>query len=161
MRRIKEVKKFKTKLENQLNARINIHDNNVIVDGSPLDEYDASRILEAINFGFSIHKALMLKNEDFTFKKIHIKSFTRRNLRDIKARLIGKKGKTLRVISQLSDCDILIRENEVGIVGYVEDVNNTERAIINLIRGTKQSNIYRYLEKINRRKKEEDRNLKV
>ena len=158
VKRIREVLKNKKELEKKLNVKLVIKRNLITVDGGSLDEYDALQVFDAVSFGFSVRKALLLKNEDYAFKKIHIRDYTKRNLRDIKSRLIGTKGKTRKAMSQISGCEILIKEGEVGIVGYAEDVENAETAIINLIKGSKQSNMYRYLEKMNRLMKEDDFN---
>ena len=152
LKRVGEVRRNKEELEKQLNIKIKVSGNNVVIEGKSLDEYDAQCVFDAINFGFSVKKALLLKGEDMVFKVVHIKSFTKRNLRDIKSRLIGKRGKTRRTISEISGCDVLIKEGEVGIIGDVESVEDTETAIINLIKGSKQSNMYRYLEKRNKTK---------
>ncbi len=153
IKKIHDVKRMKKELEAKLNIKIKIIGHGVIVEGPSIDEYDASRVFDAINFGFSIKKAFLLKGEDMTFRAVHIKSYTKRNLKDIKSRLIGKRGKTRRTIAEISGCEVLIKESEVGIIGDVNSVKDTEIAIINLIRGSKQSNMYRYLEKRNKIKK--------
>lgn len=154
LKKISEVTKNKQELEKKLNVKIHLSGNKVLIDGDSLDEYDAVRILDAVNFGFSVKKALLLKREDMLFRVVRIKEHTKRNLRDIKSRLIGKSGKTRRTLSQVSGCEILIRESEVGIIGDTEAVMDVETAITSLIKGAKQSNMYHYLEKRNREKKE-------
>lgn len=155
VRNIKEVTKNKSLMENKLKVKINILGNKVTFNGNSLEEYDTKCVLDAINFGFSARKALLLTGEDTIFRIIHIKSHTKRNLKDIQARLIGKKGKTKRIIAEISGCEVLVREGEVGILGDFESVKDTEVGIINLIKGSKQSNTYRFLEKRNRQKKED------
>ena len=151
--KVKVVKKFNEQIEKTLGVSIKIDGGNVIFSGEPYDEYASMRVFEAIRFGFSVKKALALKDETMAFKVVHIKSHTRRQLKDIRARLIGTKGKTRRVMADISGCEILIKENEVGIIGDAEEVGIVETAIINLIRGSKQSNMYQYLERMNRERK--------
>ena len=155
VKKIQDVKKNLRELQEKLNVKISITANQVVIEGETLDEYDATRVFEAVSFGFSVKKALVLKNEEFQFRVVKIKDHTRRNLAEIKSRLIGKKGKTRRIFADTSGCDILITEAEVGIIGDVQDVQNVETAIINLIRGSKQTNMYKFLEKQNTRKKED------
>lgn len=156
LKKINEIKKEKKNLENQLKIKIKIDGKRVTIKGSPLDEYESANILEAINFGFSVRKALELKSGEFVFRTLHIRSFTRRkNLSDVKSRIIGRQGKTKKTIEKLSDCQIIIKENEIGVIGDVESIDFIITALINLIRGAKQANIYKYLEKINKIKKEE------
>lgn len=153
VRKIGEVIKNKTDLERKLNVKIEIKGNKVFISGDSIDEYSASLVFDAINFGFSIKKSLVLKDENMQFKIIRIKQHTKRKLRDIRARLIGTKGKTRKTFSEISGCDVFIRDSDVGIIGNTETVENVETAIINLIRGSRQANMYRYLERMNREKK--------
>ncbi|MDO8460496.1 MAG: hypothetical protein Q7S74_05270 [Nanoarchaeota archaeon] len=160
MKRLKEVQNDKKELEEKLNVSIKIIGRNVVFEGPSIDEYEATLIFEAIEFGFSVKKALQLKNEEMMFKKIHIKEHTKRNLTDILSRLIGTEGKTKRIIEDISGCFLVIKEGEVGIIGDGEAIEAATMAIINLIKGSKQSNIYRYLERSNSDKKEISRELK-
>jgi KH domain-containing protein len=154
LKKIGEVRKLKPELEKKLNVAITISKGRVTMKGSSLDEYDALKVFEAIGFGFGVRKALKLKEEDSVFKIVHIKEHTKRNLTDIKSRLIGTHGKTRKTISVISGCEVVIGESDVGIIGYVEDVERAETAVISLIKGSKQANTYRYLERMNRAKKE-------
>lgn len=158
--KINEVKKSKLELEKKLNVKITIVGNKINLVGDAVGEFEAIKVFDAIQFGFPAKKALLLNQEDFVFRKIHIRDYTKRNLRDIQARLIGTRGKTKRTISEITGCEILIKEGEVGIIGYFEDVENTSTALINLIKGSKQSNMYKYLEKMNKRDDNFDLGLK-
>lgn len=151
--KIGNVKKHQAEIEKKLNVKLKIDEKKVFVEGNALSEYDAGIVLEAIAFGFSPRKALALKDEEMIFRIIHIKSHTKRNLKAVLARLIGTKGKTKKTISEITGCEVLIKDSEVGIICGAEDVDNVEQAIINIIRGSKQANMYRYLERMNRAKK--------
>jgi ribosomal RNA assembly protein len=155
VKRIREVGRNKKMLEKKLGVTIKTFQGKVMIEGSAEDIYDAEQVFQALDFGFSLQRALLLKEEDFVFQKVHIHEHTKRNLVDVKARLIGTKGKTKRVLSQLSDCEIMIKEGEVGVIGYVEDVEDTVVAIINIIKGSKQSNMYKFLEKRGKQKKDD------
>jgi len=115
--KISEVRKNKGRLEGELGVKLKIVGKKIEIDGESVAEYDALQFFEAVNFGFSIRKALLLKNEDYVFKKIHIKEYTKRSLKAVRARLIGTKGKTRKAMSEISGCEILIKESEVGVVG--------------------------------------------
>ncbi|MAG27103.1 hypothetical protein CMI47_16320 [Candidatus Pacearchaeota archaeon] len=155
LERTTELRKNLKSLQKELKVRIALRGKQAIISGDSLDEYEASIILDAIGFGFSAQKALQLKDPDITFKKVHIKDFTRRkNLKEVIARVIGSKGQTKRVLEDISDCDIIIREHDIGIIGDAEGIESTTTAITNIIKGTKQSNAYHYLEKMNRAKKQ-------
>ncbi len=149
-----EVRKNKALLEEKLNINMKIIRRKVIFEGPSLEEYEASLVLDAINIGFSAKKALSLKEESKIFRVLNIKNITRKkNLEEVRARVIGSKGKTKRTLENISNCEIVIKGNEMGIIGEAESIENTITGISNLIRGTKEANTYRYLEKINRKRK--------
>ena len=152
-RNARVIRRLRAELEKKLNVKIGFVGNKISVEGNSLDEYSALKVFDAFNFGFSIKKALLLKQENFVFRKVHIKEFTKRNLKDIAARLIGKHGKTRKTLSDISRCEVLVKEGEVGIVGYADDVDNVEVAIVNLIKGSKTANMYMYLERMNKEEK--------
>ena len=154
--RINEIGKNKRELEKKLGVSIKIEGKKITIDGEPIAEFTALQILNAINFGFSSKKALFLLDTEMQFKILNIKNFTRRkNLREIKSRLIGTEGKTKKTIEEVADCNIVINEkdNEVGIIGLADSMGDVTTAIANLIRGSKQANVYRYLENMNREKR--------
>ncbi len=154
MKRITEVRKEKLKLEEALNVEITLEGRKAILNGEPLEEYEAVLVFEAIDLGFSVKKAFTLKDESNIFRKIPIKNLTKRkDLRSVRARIVGKEGKTKRAIEDISGCAVMLSGNTVGIIGPAEKIEEATTAISNLIRGSKQANVYRYLERINTYKK--------
>ncbi len=153
-KKLLEVKKMKDVLEKKLGVRIKLFQNGVDFEGDALNEFTATTVFEAVKFGFSVRKAMLLAEEDFIFKTVHIKSHTKRSLKEAVSRLAGKEGKTRRIIESISGCFIMIKDGEVGIIGDSEEVLNVETAVVNIIKGTKQSNVYRFLERMNTLKKE-------
>lgn len=159
----KEIKRCQEELEKKLNVKITVAGKKVTIDGTAIDEYEAEIVLSALGFGFSIKQALLLKNEDFIFKKINIKEFTRRkDMYEVRARAIGSEGKTKRTIESVSDSDIIINGNEIGIIAHANNIDATVTAIKNIVRGSKQANVYNYLERMNaeRKKHPDDLGLK-
>ena len=159
---LSEIKKTKKELELKLNVSISINGKNIVIKGSPINEYTAFVVLDAINLGFSTKKALMLKDQDIIFSKINIKDHTRRKkLHDVRARIIGTEGKTKRTIEDIADSDVVLQGNTIGLIGPAESVNETITALINLIKGSKQANVYKYLEDMNRIKKIQESDLGI
>ena len=142
-------------LEDKLGVKILIRGTQVEISGKEeIDEYFASRVLEALDYRFLVDDALFLKDEKYDFKVLHIKDHTNRSDLDVvKGRIIGLKGKTLKVLSDLTGCELAVRDNEVAIIGPVERVHEAEEAVIALIKGSKQGNVYAHLEKLNRGKR--------
>lgn len=149
----RKVLQSKKELEGALNVRISVGDG-VSVSGKEEDEYFAERVLLALDFPFLVEDALVLKNDDYAFEIINIKDYTRRrDLGVVKGRIIGKKGNTLRILEELGDSFIAVKENFVAIIAPAENIDSVRQGIISLIHGAKQGNVYGYLEKSRTRKK--------
>jgi rRNA processing protein Krr1/Pno1 len=143
----KRIMKEKKKLEEFLDAVIKCKGKEIFIEASSENEYIGEKIIEALNFGFPLNVALMLK-EDSIFESMSIKDHTpKKDFARIRARIIGKNGKTLRTLTELTKCHFELKDNVVGIIGEPEFIKNGHEAIISLIRGSKQANVYSYLEK--------------
>ncbi|MCH8014414.1 MAG: hypothetical protein IH823_06435 [Candidatus Dadabacteria bacterium] len=146
--KLPRILKAKKKLEKELNVKISNRGKEVYIKGSPEDEDTAEKVIDAINFGFSIPTAISIKEEGLTFEIINIKDHTHsKNLERVRGRIIGKAGKALQTLSKLTNCYFEIKDNEVGIVGSPEDMENATEAIILLARGAKHGNVYGHLER--------------
>ena len=140
--------KEKTRLEEALHLRISNRGKEFHLEGDPLDEYEAEQVINAVNFGFKMDIALLIKEKELSFNVLSIKNYTKRkDMSVIKARIIGTEGKTLRTLEQLTDCFFEVHNNEVGIIGHPERMKVAQEAVVNLIRGAKQANVYKFLEK--------------
>jgi KH domain-containing protein len=138
----------KTRLERMLNIGISIKEKEISIEGSPEDEYVAEKVIDAISFGFPVSVALLIKKEDFVFEILNIKDYTtRKDFETIRARIIGRGGKTLKTLTELTECNFEINGNYVGVIGSSELIKNAQEAIILIVRGSKQANVYSFLEK--------------
>ncbi len=146
--KIARIIKAKKKLESKLNIKITNRGKEVTIQGKPEDEYIAEKVIDALNFGFPFSTALLIKKEDFMFEIINIKDHTKRNdLKRIRARIIGTSGKTLQTLSNLTESHFELKDNNIGIISPPENIENAQNAIISLIKGSKQGNVYSHLEK--------------
>ena len=135
------------KLERTLQVKITNKGKILFVEGKAEDEYTAIQVIESMNLGFTADKALLL-TEDFLLEKINIKDVTKRHdLKRVRGRIIGTKGKTKKTIENLTDCFISLQDNTVGIIGRAEDIEKAMQALTSIIRGSKQSKVYSYLER--------------
>ncbi len=138
----------KKRLEKELNIKIKNKGKEVFIEGSSEEEYIAEKVIEALNFNFPFEIAMLIKNENFSFETLNIKDYTKRHdLKIIRARIIGKGGKTLKTLNELTKCYFELEDNHIGIIGDVEYIKNAEEAVIAIIKGAKQSNVYSFLEK--------------
>ena len=146
--KLPRILKNKKKLEKELNVKITNKGKDVFIEGESEDEYSAEKVIDALNFGFPFENALLIKKENFIFEILNIKDYTKRHdLETIRARIIGKGGRTLKTLQNLTKCYFELKDNHVGIIGNPEYIENAQEAIISVIRGAKQSNVYNSLEK--------------
>jgi len=145
---IGKILKNKKILERELDVKITNKGRDFFINGESEKEFIALKVLEALELGFSINYALKLKNEENLFQTINIKDITkRRDLETIKGRIIGTKGKTLKTLTNLTDCNLCLKDNCLGIIGNYENIQDAIIALESLIHGSKQGNVYSRLEK--------------
>jgi len=145
---IRKIFQNKKKIETALNIKLSKKQGIVFIKGKAEDEHFGLQVIEAINLGFSVDKALLLKDEEFVFEKINIKDLTKRHdLERVRGRIIGTRGRALDTLESLTDCYISLHDNSVGIIGKAEDIENARYALERIIQGSKHSNVYAYLEK--------------
>ena len=144
----------KKELERKLKVKILVKGTSTTISGKEADEYFAERVLKALDFPFLVEDALLLLNEEYMFEVLNIKFFTKRHdLAVVRGRIIGKKGKTLGVLQNLSNCIVVVKDNNVAIIGRAEEFPVVQQAVISLIQGAKQGNVYGYLERRGKKKK--------
>ncbi len=145
---IRKILNNKREIENAFKIKLSNEAKVLIIDGEPEKELIALSFVEAVDLGFSIQVALDLKNEEFVFKKINIKNIAKRkNLSQVRARVIGRERKVMDNFEYLTGCSLALHDNFVGIIGIEEQVTKAEYALKNLIAGSKHANVYAYLEK--------------
>lgn len=153
--------KAKKEIEAKLKIKLSLKGKVATIEAGPAEEFQALQVLEAINLGFTIKEALTIADEDIVFRKLNIKDYTRRkNLYEVRARVIGSQGSTKRVVEEVSNCFVVIKENTVGIIGHYDSIDAATTALKNLIKGSKQSNVYNYLETMNRVERDDDLGIK-
>jgi ribosomal RNA assembly protein len=146
--KIARVIKARKRLMTILKVKIDLKGTEVIISGKPEDEYIAEKVIDALNFGFPFQEALAIKQEDKEFDIIHIKDHThRKDLKTIRARIIGRGGKALSTLTTLTNCHFELKDNSIGIIGKAENIENGIEGIISIIRGSKHGDVYKGLEK--------------
>src|SRR3989344_4151516 len=109
--KLPRILKNKERLEKELKVKIENRGKEISIIGKPEDEYIAEKVIDAINFGFIFSTAMLIKKEDFVFEILNIKDYTRRkDLTDVRARIIGKSGKTLKILKDLTDCHFELKD---------------------------------------------------
>lgn len=159
-----KVKKAVPAIENKVKVKVGFGKGNVSVNGNELNEYLVEQVIRAVDFGFHVDDALLLTSDDFVLEFIEVKEHTRRkNLKEVRSRIIGTGGKARKTIQKLTGSMIVIHNNTVGVIVDSTHLDAVVQGIESLIQGAKHGNVFAYLEKqnVSRRKyDEEDLGLK-
>jgi len=124
--------------------------------GDPVALFKARDVVQAIGRGFSPERAFRLFEDGMILSVIDISDYikpTRNNLVRVRARLIGREGRTRRIIEETTHTHVSIYGDTVSIIGEVEDVKAAEEAVIDLINGAPHSAIYKKLNEYARLRK--------
>jgi ribosomal RNA assembly protein len=147
--KIARIIKARAKLERVLKVKISNRGKEITIVGKPEDEYIAEKVIDAMNFGFSFNHAIEISEQDFLYEILNIKDYTtRRDMERIRGRLIGTGGKTLKTLSDLTDCHVEIKGNEIALIGPPETIENAREGIISIVKGSKQANVYSHIERM-------------
>lgn len=139
----------KDDLEELTRCEVEIRDNVVKIDGEPLDEMTAEKIVKAIGRGFNPDKAFKLVERDYTFHMIDIKDFakTKNSEQRLKGRVIGRDGESRKHIEKMTEVDISVYGTTIGMIGKAQNIEIALEAIKMLLQGSSHATAYNYLEK--------------
>lgn len=119
-----------------------------IEGGDPMKVLRVADVINAIGRGFSPENAfLLLDDESLLFDVISIAHLTPKTLKRIKGRVIGRNGRTRRVIEDITGVKISVYGKSIGIIGYPHQTIAAHDAIEMLINGSPHSAVYSFLEK--------------
>lgn len=142
----------KDAIEKATNSRLNVdsQDGEVHISGAdPLKIFTCAEIVKAIGRGFNPDVALLLTKIDYVLEIISIAEFakTQNDVIRLRGRVIGKEGKSRKVIEELLEVHIVIYGKTIGIVGRGDSVSLARRAVESLLGGSPHSHVYKWLEK--------------
>ncbi len=109
----------------------------------------ARDIVHAVGRGFNPQIAFSLIDEDMYLEIINMKTVVGTNpnkLKRIRGRIIGKEGRTRRVIEETTGTRISVFGNTVGIIGPYERLKVARDAVHLLLEGAKHGTVYGFLE---------------
>jgi len=113
--------------------------------------FKAKDIVLAIGRGFSPDRAYkLLEDEDTMLAVIDLREIFGRSPSDIqriKGRLIGKEGKTRKIIEEMTEAYISVYGYTVSIIGGIEQSETAREAINRLIKGSQHLTVYRFLQR--------------
>jgi len=124
--------------------------------GDPVALFKARDVVQAIARGFSPERAFRLFEEGVVLSVIDITDYVkpnRNNLVRVRARLIGRDGRTRRMIEETTHTYVSIYGDTVAIIGEDEDVRAAEEAVLDLINGAPHAAVYKKLNEYARLRK--------
>lgn len=144
---------IKEKIEELTKSEIDVDskEGEVIITGDEaLLLYSSREIIKAIARGFNPEIAINLLKNDHSFEIINLPDYIKdkpNHLLRIKGRIIGKGGKSRRMIEEYTQTSITVYGKTIGIIGEYESVIIAKKAIESIITGSPHSSVYKWLEK--------------
>ena len=145
-------------VEKKTGVRLDItHEGSVSIKcEDSLKLWEARDIVKAIGRGFNPKYALNLAKDDYTiiiFNLDEIFHGRERDIRRVKARIIGENGKARGTMETLSNSKISVYGKTVSVIAREEDMEAIEEALKMLMDGAHHAKVYGFLEGANKEKK--------
>ena len=106
-------------------------------------------IVKAIGRGFSPEKAILLLDDNADFFVFDLHDYVGKkesHLRRLRSRVIGREGKTKRVLEDLTDSKISVYGHTISIISDMMKMNILKKSIDMLLTGSKHATVYRFVE---------------
>lgn len=149
----------KKKLEHETGISIEVDskEGDVFVHGNDaISLFNACEVVKAIGRGFNPEIAIFLLKQDYLFDSLKLADYSsgsKSSETRLKGRLIGKEGKARRHLEELTETYICVYGKTVSIIGQVENVIVSKKAIESLLVGSRHATVYKWLEKKRRQNK--------
>ena len=106
-------------------------------------------LVTAIGRGFSEERAFRLLDDDSYFVVLDIKDHARTPARiaQVRARVIGTRGKTRRIIEDLTGADMSVYGHTVSLIADDVQLPIAQEAVEMLLKGSEHATVYRFLER--------------
>ncbi len=145
----------KKALEEELGVQLHVDskEGSVIIKSESVEEGDpltATRVIEAIGRGFSPQRAKRLLSEGCVLEVIDLRAYagkSENSIERIRGRVIGLKGKSRRVIEELTQCYVSVYGRTVSIIGEVAEAELAAEAVRTLASGSQHRTVYNTLQK--------------
>ncbi len=153
----------KRDLESELGVHLTIDSKEGLVtvkseSAERTDPFTALRVIEAIGRGFSPQRAKRLLSDGAALEVIDLRAYSGRSsnsLERIRGRVIGIKGKSRRVIEELTKCNLSVYGRTVSIIGEASEVQLAAEAVKMLASGSQHRTVYNTLQKARTKRKME------
>ena len=162
--------RVKERIEKKLFVDLSISSNtgDVTVSLNPTAQdpsvlFRAKEVIMAIGRGFSPEHAFrLLDREDTVLEVIDLRDIVGKSQSDqkrLKGRIIGKEGKTRRIIEELTEANVSVYGHTISVIGDMDQAEVAREAIWRLIKGSLHRNVYRFLQRKRRELKKKKMQL--
>jgi len=135
------------KIDVDTEGEVTIYDDAETAD--PLMALKIIDVIKAIGRGFAPDRATRLFDDDEYLEVVDLKEFVggRNNqLARVRGRIIGKDGKTRKIIEDLTGVYVTIYGNTVALIGNSVSLPVAKHAVELLLNGSEHATVYHYLE---------------
>lgn len=118
----------------------------------------AFEIVTAIARGFSPEHALNILKEDYSLHLIDLRDYVGKSqsqLHRVKARIIGEHGRARKHLEELSGTHVCVYGKTVAVIGSQKQLKVAVNAIVSLTNGSMHGTVYKSLQDIRTRQKQE------
>lgn len=136
-----------------IKLKIDSREGEVVLDEhevkDPLMVIKIENIVKAIGRGFSPEKAYILFDDDADFFIFDLHDYfgkKENHIRRAKSRIIGEKGKSKRVLEELTGAKISIYGHTISVISDCFRMNILKKSIDMLLTGSKHATVYRFVE---------------
>jgi len=136
---------FKISIDSK-SGEIEIDDHGV---EDPLMVIKIENIVKAIGRGFSPQNAMRLMDDEADFFVFNLYDYVGKkesHVRRLKSRIIGREGKTKRVLEELTDAKISVYGHTISVISDIIRMNILKKSIDMLLTGSTHATIYRFVE---------------
>lgn len=137
----------KKELEQKTNTRINIREQ-VEIEGDVLNIIKVKEIIKAIGRGFTPEKAFKLLNENCQLDIISLNGESKKTIKRLFGRVIGKKGVVRERIEKETGTNISVYGKTISIIGSGEEIESAKEVIEDLLAGKTHTYVYKRLSRL-------------
>ena len=115
----------------------------------PLVIIKMENIIKAVGRGFSPENAMRLLGDNADFFVFDLHDYVGKkesHLRRLRSRVIGREGKTKRVLEELTDSKISVYGHTIGVISNIMRMNILKKSIDMLLTGSKHATVYKFVE---------------
>jgi len=135
-----------------INFNVDSEQGEVVIDENvddPLMLLKIENIIRAIGRGSSPEHAMRLLSDDADFFIFDIHEYVGKkesHIRRLKSRVIGREGKTKRILESLTDSNISVYGHTISVISRISHMAIVKKAIDMLLTGSRHATVYRFIE---------------